>query len=579
VADQFDPDAYLAKAESKQASTGFDPDAYLAKVQNKPTPSGLDVAASRAESLGHGIKDPITGGAQLLAHLLPDKAVEAGNELNNWLAKYGLTSAIPTTDAKGNPVKGAAAFDTQIKQDEAKVESDKQAAGRQGTDWYRLAGNVISPANLAIASRAPAAASLAGRVGTGIAQGVATSALAPVTGEGDYTKEKAKQIAAGAATGGLLPAVTGAAARVIKPLTSEAVQTLAKKGVTMTPGQILGGWAGRVEEGLTSIGGVGDAIKSAQGRGVKSFNTAAVNDALKPIGETLPKGIEGKEAVAYARETLGQKYDDLLPKLKGDLNTKMAAGVTFKDQVNNIQKLAKASPELSAQEKRILQKTIDDEIKGKFTSSGLASGATLKNIQEVLRAKAETYQISQKPSERILAGAFKELGSSTRKMIDAANPEYAGDLSKINQGYAAFKRAQRASSSVATQDGFFTPAQYQNAVKALDKTKDKRAFSEGTALGQELGSAGKSVLSQKIPDSGTAGRTWLQSPGKAAMGLLMGIPAEAAYSSIGQQVAKAALMSRPQGAAALAQLIKNSNPALTAGAVPLSQLMMSSQSK
>ncbi len=89
----FNPDAYLAekaKTATAPASTAFDPDAYLAgktQAAAAPNPSGLEMAASRAKSLGAGIKDPVTGLAQLLTHVLPDKAVEAGNELNNWLAK------------------------------------------------------------------------------------------------------------------------------------------------------------------------------------------------------------------------------------------------------------------------------------------------------------------------------------------------------------------------------------------------------------------------------------------------------------------------------------------------------------
>jgi len=586
----FDPDAYLAaKAQQPAAATasgGFDPDAYLAgkTVPAPSSPSPLAVAASRAESIGHGIKDPVTGLAQLMAHVLPEKAVEAGNDLQNWMAKYGIMDKVPTKDAAGKPVKGAAAVDAAIAQDEANVASNKQYAGRDGADWFRLAGNVISPANLAVASRAPAAASLGGRVATGIGQGAATAAMQPVT-SGNFAAEKAKQMGTGAALGGAIPAVAEGVSRVIKPLTSAAVKKLADAGVSMTPGQILGGWAGRVEEAMTSVPIIGDAIKGAQRRGIVSFNNAAVNDALKPIGEKLPKGVEGPDALAYARTKLGDAYDSLLPKLKGDLNTKLSGNITLADQLNNIKKLGQASAELSPQQKKILQATVENDIKSKFTKNGLASGDTVKDVQEVLRNKAQKYQISNDPGDRTLAGAFKEMESSVRKMVEEANPAYKGELSKINTGYASFKRAQRAGSTVGTKDGFFTPAQYNNAVKALDKTKDKRAFSEGTALGQELAQAGKSVLSQTVPDSGTALRSLMEN---AALGggafAAGGVPlaagamaAPAIYSAPGTSLMQKALMSRPQGAQPLSQLIRGSAPAITAGAVPLSQLMMSSQ--
>lgn len=554
-------------------------------AQPAPNPSGLQVAASRAESVGHGIKDPITGLAQLTAHLLPERAVEAGNELQNWMAKYGLMDKVMTTDASGKPVKGAAALDAMIAKDEANVAANRKAAGRgEGADWFRLAGNVVSPANLAVASRAPAAATLVGRIAAGVGQGAVSSAMQPVT-SGDFASEKAKQLGTGAALGGAIPVLSSGAARVIKPITSEAVQKLADAGVSMTPGQILGGWAGRIEEGLTSLPIIGDAIKGAQRRGIVTFNNAAVNDALKPIGDKLPKGIEGPEALAYARTKLGDAYDSLLPKLKGDMSAKLSGNITFADQLDNIKKLGQASVELSPQQKKILQSTVENDIKSKFTKAGVASGDTVKDIQSVLRQKAEKYQVSTDPGDRTLAGAFKELESSVRKMVDEANPQYKNELSKINSGYASFKRAQRAGATVGTKDGFFTPAQYNNAVKALDKTKDKRAFSEGAALGQDLAQAGKSVLSQTVPDSGTALRTLMENSALGGGAFALGgaplaagaLAAPAIYSAPGTSLMQKALMSRPQGAQPLSQLVRNSAPALTAGAIPLSQLMMSSQ--
>lgn len=548
--------------------------------------AGMDVAASRAQSFGKGIIDPITGASQLLTHIMPEKFTEASNDLQNWFSKYGLMDKIPERDASGKPVKGREAFDAFIKEKEKEHEESKKAAGREGADWFRIAGNVASPANLAIAARAPQAASIVGRVATGIGQGAAQGALAPVVTDGDFATEKAKQVGIGAATGGIIPALTGSAARVIKPITSKAVELLAEKGVSMTPGQILGGWAGRIEEGMTSWPIIGDAIKGAQRRGIVTFNNAAVNDALKPIGDKLPKGVEGPEALTYARTKLGDAYDNLLPKLKGDMSTKIGGGVTFSDQLDNIKKLGLASVELSPQQKKILQSTIDGDIKAKFTKAGIASGDTIKDMQSVLRQKAEKYQISNDPGDRTLAGAFKELGSSVRKMVDEANPQYKDELSNINSGYALFKRAQRAGSTVGTKDGFFTPSQYNNAVKALDKTKDKRAFSEVDAPGSELAKAGKSVLSQTVPDSGTPLRALLGATALGGGAAGLGVPAAyaagslvapAMYSNLGTKVMQKALMSRPQGAQALADFVRNSNRAVTAGTVPLAELMMSTQ--
>lgn len=545
-------------------------------------PEWHQLAASRAKSIGRGEMDLITGAAQMLAHALPEKVVEAGNELQNWFAKYGMMEKVPTTDQAGKSVKGAAALDAAIAKDEAQFQREREQLGRGGTDWFRLGGNVISPANLVVASKIPQAATLGGRMIAGAGAGAATGALNPVT-SGDFSAEKAKQVATGAVLGGAGPAIAEGASRIIKPLSSEAVKTLAEQGVTMTPGQILGGWLQRAEDAASSLPLVGDAIKGAQRRGLISFNTAAVNNSLKPIGEKLPKGVEGQEALSYARGKLGEAYDSLLPKLKGELNnvpTGASAKPSFQQELNNIRAMGKNLPR---QQQRDLERIIDNEVMGKFTKAGKASGETLKQIQETLTRESNNFATGG-PYDRTLSGGIKEIGSALRRMIDDVNPQYSKELGDINKGYAYFKRAQRAGAATGVKDGIFTPSQYNAAVKALDKTKDKRAFSEGTALGQELAQAGKSVLSQTVPDSGTATRAWVEGLAAGGGAHMIGVPyagaalaAPAIYSRPGLSAVQAALLSRPQSAQPLAQLVRNSAPALAAGVSPLSQLMMSTQ--
>lgn len=569
---------------------GFSMDA--AKPAFKGDPEGIDVAASRAKSFGKGITDPLTGAAQLLTHIAPDSFSEASNDLQNWFAKYGIMDKIPTKDAQGNPISGKKAFDEFIHQNEKKGEDERVSAGRGGADWFRLGGNVVSPANAAIASKIPQASGIAARIGIGMGQGAAQGALTPVT-EGNFLDEKLKQIGIGGGVGGVLPALTGAAARIIKPITSKAAEFLAEKGVSLTPGQILGGWYQRVEDGLTSLPIIGDSIKGAQRRGIETFNTAAVNDALTPIGEKLPKGVEGQQALAYAREKLGDKYDALLPKLKGELfngppanaiaspgAAQQAIKPSFMDEIKTIRQMGDNLP---PQQKKDLNRIIDKEIIEKFTKQGNASGETLKMIQEKLNKEAGNFATGD-AYQRTLAGGIKELGSAMRRMIEDVNPGYSKELGAIDLGYATFKRAQRAGSGVGIKDGFFTPSQYNSAVKALDRTKDKRAFSEGDALGQDLASAGKKVLSQTVPDSGTPLRGLIGATALGGGAAAAHIPyaagalaAPAIYSNLGTTAIQKALMNRPQFAQPLSDLVRKSNPALTAGAVPLAELMMSTQ--
>jgi hypothetical protein len=151
-------------------------------------------------------------------------------------------------------------------------------------------------------------------------------------------------------------------------------------------------------------------------------------------------------------------------------------------------------------------------------------------------------------------------------MVSRSSPKEAQELQKINQGYANFKRVQRAAGGVGAEEGVFTAPQLQSAVRASDKTKDKRAFSEGTALMQDLSEAGKTALANKIPNSGTADRAFVLgsilnpflAAGAAAPSILYAKPVQNTLVKL--------LANRPEGAAAVAnaakQLSARSAPAL-----------------
>lgn len=589
--DQFDTPA------PGTAATANPFDQFDAKT-SAPAPAQptTDPAPSTAwQSFKQGMKDPLTGLGQLAEHILPERFNEANHEFNNWLHKYAphLIQEVPTTNAAGAPVKGSAAFDELARNEDRQLAAQREAAGEKGVDWYRIAGNIASPTTLATPGLGAAGkgATLAARTAKGAVQGAAQAATAPVAGDGDYWTEKGKQATTGAAVGGAMSALTGAAARIIKPITSEAAQKLTKAGVSLTPGQILGGWWQRAEDAATSIPLVGDAIKVAQRRGHQTFNTAVLNEALATIGEKLPSKLQsGHAAVQHVRETLGNAYDDLLPKLKGDLHaahTVMEDGkthITLKTELDAIRKMGENLPE---QQQQDLNRIIDQEVLSKFNEHGLASGKALKDIQEKLNAESTNFATGG-PYERTLAGGIKEVNAAVRRMIKEANPEHAAQLDKINKGYALFKRAQRAAGSVAAPEGTFTPAQYLNAIKALDKTKDKRAFSEGAAVGQGLAQAGKSVLSQTVPDSGTAMREIMTGSGGLAAGATLGgiygagaaLAAPVLYSRAGTDLMRKLLTARPQSAQPIANAVRQSAPLLTgATAMPISQLMAGAQNQ
>lgn len=353
-----------------------------------------------------------------------------------------------------------------------------------------------------------------------------------------------------AASAGL--AVPAGAARVAggggKPLPADK-QLLKDEGVTMTLGQIKGGTTKRLEDAATSIPFLGDMIKGAQRRSVETFNAAAINRSLAPIGEKLPAGMTGNKAIEYAYDKLGDKYDALLPNLKGDLHARPSANAlpapgapqvqmkpTFADELHNIRTMGNSLPE---PQRGQLNRIIDREVLERFTPQGKASGEVLKDIESKLGSMSKKMGRSDDYDIRTLGDGVQEIQNAMRRMVNDVNPSHHGELAKINEGYANFKKVQAAAANVNTTEGVFSPRQLHGAVRAGDSSKDKARFAEGNALMQDLSTAGKAVLPSTVPDSGTPLRAALMytmtHPLKAAG---MGVPLSMAmlpYTSMGQR--------------------------------------------
>jgi len=506
------------------------------KPEPKQTTSGM-------ARFAQGAKDPIDAGAQLLTKVLPQGLVDAGNQANNWLAdKTGLVPTIPQ-----------GGVDAMIKADAANYQAP------DGIDWARLGGNVLSPANLAVASKFPQAASMGGRIASGMAAGGTLGALSPVQ-NGDFAKEKLKQVSFGAGLGGVLPLLTGGIGRAIKPKASSnaSVALLKAEGVTPTIGQTLGGRANAIEEKMQSLPIMGDMITSARQNASRQFETAAYNRALKPIGQELPKGLNGRDALVHTETAIKQTYDDVLNKIGAispdeQFNNKIAS---LESMVNK-QVMPKAEKAKFASALNDVKQSIDD--------NGVITSEAYKALESSLGSDARKLASSTNIYEGKLSPAVKQLQAELRDMLSRQAGGAAKELKSANTAWANFKRVQNAAGRLGAENGNFSPAQLQGAIK---QTGNKNSFARGDALMQDLGDAGKSVLGNKVADSGTAGRLLL---GGGALGSYMINPAIPAslvggaglYTQPSQKLLNALVSQRPESAQAIANAVKQSSPYLT----------------
>jgi hypothetical protein len=342
------------------------------------------------------------------------------------------------------------------------------------------------------------------------------------------------------------------------------VGMLADKGVTMTPGQILGGGWDKAEQALSKWPLIGGSIKAARGRAVEDFNNAAINDTLSPIGAKLPDGMKGQAAVAHAYDKLGERYDDLLVNMRGSLDSTQPAGgqigpgpmgppaPSLRNELDTLKSMT-AQSKMPRKYQQELGRIFDEDIIGRFEKSGLASGQTLKDVQSQLTTLAKKKAQSDDRDVNKQGLAIAQAKQAVDRMIERENPQYADELKAVNDGYAKFKIVQRAAASTGAKEGIFTPAQFQAAVRAKDATKDKRAFSEGEARQQPLAQAGKSVLGDTMPDSGSPYQLaiydlLLGGGGHALLGpqgIAAGLAIPVMYSQAGTSAMQSMLMNPP----------------------------------
>lgn len=553
-------DDYLNAAPQQASGQSFD--AWLGNAsQPAPVTNTAPPAPSFLERVGQGIRDPIDAGAQLLAHAVPSGVSDAVNSATGYVNSLPVIGTV--TKALGMTPATPQQLDTGIQAREQQYQAGRTAAGQTGTDWARLGGNVVGTAPLAALAPAATGMGILGNAAVGAGLGAANGALTPVTDGGDnYWGQKGSQVGTGALVGGIASPLASALAKGVAGVGGLAQQKLADAGVTMTPGQILGGGFARTEDKLTSLPVIGDVIKNAQQRSVQSFNRATYNDVLAPLGQKY-SGPVGSEGVAAVQKTIGSAYDDALSKM-----TFQAADPVFQQDVMTLANMAKNLPQ--AQQNTFMN-VLKTQVFGKVSPQGVMDGQTLKGAQSELSRIARGYTGDASFDNRQLGAAIGELKNAIDSSLARSNaPDAVQALSNANAAYANFVRLRTAAGSQGAMNngGVFTAAQLSNAVRNADKSVGKGATATGNALMQDLATSGQQVLGAKYPDSGTAGRSLVGLLAGAAAGHAF-LPAEAMvpaavgaglvaapYSAVGQRLTQGLLMSRPAGAQALAEGIR-----------------------
>lgn len=363
--------------------------------------------------------------------------------------------------------------------------------------------------------------------------------------EGALSESNSERAATAA---GLLPGALTAGGALgmgaIRSRASPRVETLMDAGVRPTPGQILGGSVGRLEESATSIPVLGDFIRTGRARAVEQFNRGAINDALAPIGERLDKATPlGREAIAEASDKISAAYQQAVPAAGAQLTS-----TAVQELMNLRQMVAQGLPDGHAKRfDSMLRQYVVDRV----SPNGHMSGDAFKMAESDLGKEAAGYLRNRNSTfdDMKLGDALNEAKRILRESLATNAPAAAADVQAANQSFSRMLRVGDASARPGEEPGVFSPAQLQAAVK---KFATPRQYQTGRGLLQDYADAGRAVLGNRVPDSGTPMRSLTALLGGYTLG---GGPAVSTLAPALAGVVPAWAMYSPRGQAAIAQLL------------------------
>lgn len=384
------------------------------------------------------------------------------------------------------------------------------------------------------------------------------------------TPDFLSDVAAGTIFGTALKPVADIGANVIAPKATNALKTLVANNVYPTIGMITSQAQGLLpkivtglEEGITSLPGIGDIVSLARQGSLEEFGRSAINKAAKYVNAAVPKNLSGEQAVGWVKNKLSEGYNALVPHLDFEVKQDF-----LNDAAKIYQNLNIPSSRSSLNDDWLA--VLKDNIFGVMDANGKIVGNNLQNVLSNLGDTARQLMTSTDAFERRLGTGVSNLRKAWFDALAKQNPKQAADLKRLNAGYSVTSQLEKATTRAG---GEITPASLEKAVTA---------FSGGGSRRGPLASLTRSgrILPTKTPDSGTFRRAVI---GTGATAGLAGIGNEIAtrYGYEGVTPSEAAAIAliaapyTPAGRAAIAKILGRTPGKFARGAANVFRLGIS----
>jgi len=311
-------------------------------------------------------------------------------------------------------------------------------------------------------------------------------------------QERAGQGSVNALVGGVGGAVVG---RVIAPKTvkppamsggAKPQNVLRDAGVSLTPGQRMGGFAKNAEDLAMRAPIIGPAISGARNRGVESLNRSVALQAVAPVGKGIPKTVKpGYDTVRYVDEVLGNAYDDAF-----DMVPTVALDAQLSDDLTKIAERSVDLPES-------MGGTFERIIKDRLTRLGKAglSGRDVKQVASEIGDLAAEYRAK---GENTMADMLDDVRQSLGGLVGRNNPEAGALIAKADEGWGIYKMLNSAAGKADARGGVYTPGQLTTAVRAGARRQGVNMAGKGEGRLQDLSSAAQQVMPDGFGNPGTA---------------------------------------------------------------------------
>jgi hypothetical protein len=319
-----------------------------------------------------------------------------------------------------------------------------------------------------------------------LGQGALMGATAPTGDENSGLGSNLKNAAGGAAASAVGMGAGKALSTVARPVKNqlgkagqEAVRRLEAAGVPLTAAQKTGS---RALASLESVFSTLPMTSGSQGKIIRGQREAFTKAALDKAGI---KGADaGRKALANAADNFGAEYKAITA------NNNMNIDNQLLQNVSDI--YTEATSGRLGQDAANLVKSVSEDI---YNSGEKISGEAYQKTRSLLTQKA------QSAKDSFDAGLMKRLRGELDQAFERSLPQaQRGVMADINKRYQAFKPIQKA-----MEGG--------NAEALVNSTIDPSALYNKVDVGaplSDLADAGKGILRQPIPDSGTATRVLLQ---------------------------------------------------------------------